>query len=260
MTTAAANPLEFLAYCLSKTIEDNQVIYVGTGLPMVGALLAKATHAPNSTLVFESGAQDPVFIGKMPWSVGCPWTYHLAPMIMDMPSSFGQAAAGFVDVGFLGGAQVDMYGNINTTLIGSMEKVKTRLTGSGGGNDLGSLCNRIVLVGLQTKDKFPPKCDFVTTPGHLNGGTSRRDAGLMGEGPWRVITQLGVFGFHPESKRMMAISLNPGITPEIVDLCTGFEMLYPEDIPVTEVPSAEVLDILRNQVDPLAVFTKMPTA
>ncbi|MGE5405099.1 MAG: CoA-transferase subunit beta [Candidatus Saccharibacteria bacterium] len=257
--TAPANPLEFLAVCLSRTIKDHEVVYVGTGLPLVGSLLAKATHAPNSTLVFESGAQDPVFAGRMPWSVGCPWTYHQAPMIMDMASSFGQAAAGYVDVGFLGGAQVDMYGNVNTTLIGSMENVKQRLTGSGGGNDLGSLSERIVVVGLQTKDKFPKKLDFCTTPGHLSGGNTRREAGLMGQGPWRVISQLGVFGFHPESKRMMAITLHPGITPEIVAMCTGFEVIIPDDVGVTEVPDDKTLKVLRTKIDPHKVFTSLPS-
>ncbi|MGE5422315.1 MAG: CoA-transferase subunit beta [Ignavibacteriales bacterium] len=256
--TAPANPLEFLAFCLSRTIEDHEVVYVGTGLPLVGSLLAKATHAPNATLVFESGSQDPVFGGRMPWSVGCPWTYHFAPMILDMATSFGQAAAGYVDLGFLGGAQIDMYGNVNTTVIGSMEQVKQRLTGSGGGNDLGSLSERIVLVGLQTKEKFPAQVDFITTPGHLTGGSSRKEAGLPGQGPWRVITQLGVFGFHPESKQMMAVTLHPGITPEIVDMCTGFEMIIPASVGITEIPDDATLEILRNEIDPYGVFTKLP--
>lgn len=256
--TAPANPLEFLAFCLSRTIEDHEVVYVGTGLPLVGSLLAKATHAPNATLVFESGSQDPVFGGRMPWSVGCPWTYHFAPMILDMATSFGQAAAGYVDLGFLGGAQIDMYGNVNTTVIGSMEQVKQRLTGSGGGNDLGSLSERIVLVGLQTKEKFPAQVDFITTPGHLTGGSSRKQTGLPGQGPWRVITQLGVFGFHPESKQMMAVTLHPGITPEIVDMCTGFEMIIPASVGITEIPDDATIEILRNKIDPYGVFTKLP--
>ncbi|MGE5370585.1 MAG: CoA-transferase subunit beta [Solirubrobacterales bacterium] len=254
------NPLEFLAYCLAQTIEDHEVVYVGTGLPLVGTLLAKATHAPNITLVFESGGQDTEFGGRMPWSVGCPWTYRKAPNILDMPASFGQAAAGYVDVGFLGGAQVDQYGNVNTTLIGSMENVKQRLTGSGGGNDLGSLCERLVVVGLQTKQKFPAKVDFITTPGHLDGGDARKKAGLLGQGPWRVITQLGVYGFDEETKKMKAITLHPGITPEIVAMCTDFEMIIPPEVGVTKMPDDEILNILRNQIDRYQVFTKMPGA
>lgn len=252
------NPLEMLAVCLARCIGDNEVVYVGTGLPLVGSLLAKATHAPGSTLVFESGAQDSIFRQRMPWSVSCPWTYHQAPLILDMASSFGQCAAGYVDVGFLGGAQVDMYGNINTTLIGCMEDMKMRLTGSGGGNDLGSLCNRIVIVGVQTPQKFPRRVDFITTPGYLEGGDSRQKAGLPGEGPWRVVTQLGIYGFEPESKRMMAISLHPGVTTEMVQQYTGFEVLIPDDVGVTPLPTAEELHILRTAVDPQQIFTAYP--
>lgn len=252
------NPLEFLAFCLSRAIHDHEVVYAGTGLPLVGALLAKATHAPNITLVFESGAQDPVFVGRMPWSVGCPWTYHLAPLTLDMPTSFGQVAAGYIDICFVGGAQIDMYGNINTTVIGSMENVKQRLPGSGGGNDLSSLSERIVLVGLQTKEKFPEKVDFITSPGFLTGGDSRQKAGLIGNGPSMVITQCGVFGFHPESKRMMAITLHPGITPEIISMCTGFEVIIPSDVGVTELPDEQTLNILRTKIDPYRVFTGFP--
>lgn len=253
------NPLEFLAYCISRAINDHEVVYAGTGLPLVGALLAKATHAPHITLVFESGSQDPVFAGRMPWSVGCPWTYHLAPLTLDMPTSFGQVAAGYIDISFMGGAQIDMYGNINTTVIGSMEQVKQRLPGSGGANDLGSLSERFVLVGLQTKEKFPAQVDFITTPGHLQGYNSRQKAGLIGNGPEKVITQLGVFGFHPESKRMMAITLHPGITPEIVAMCTGFDMIIPADVGVTELPDETTLEILRTRIDPYKVFTNFPS-
>jgi len=155
-----------------------------------------------------------------------------------------------------GGAGRYGYGSLQTNTYGSV--TAPLYPGSGGGNDLGSLCERIVLVGLQTKDKFPAQVDFITTPGHLTGGDSRRQAGLEGQGPIKVITQLGVFGFHPESKRMMAISLNPGITPEIVELCTGFQIIFPDDITITEMPDKTTLNILRTQVDPLAVFTKMP--
>lgn len=256
--TDSPNPLEMLAVCLSHCISDNEAVYVGTGLPLVGGLLAKATHAPNSTLVFESGAQDPVFRQKMPWSVSCPWTYYKSPLILDMAASFGQCAAGYVDVGFLGGAQVDRFGNINTTVIGSMENVQTRLTGSGGANDLGSLCNRIVIVGLQMPNKFPEKVDFITTPGHLAGGDSRARAGLRGEGPWRVVTQLGVYGFAPYSRSMTAITLHPGVTREMVRQSTGFEIMIPDNVGVTPLPTAEEIQILRTQVDPNRVFTAFP--
>lgn len=255
---APANPLEMLAYNIALLIEDGQIVYVGTGLPMVGAMLAHKTHAKNITMVYESGGQDPLE-GDMPWSVGCPFTYRKSPMSMEMSISFGQCAAGYVDIAFQGGAQIDMYGNVNTSVIGSYENLKAILPGSGGGNDIGSLTERSVLVGLQTPDRFPERVDFITTPGWLDGGDSRQKAGLMG-GPIAVVTQVGVYDFEPVSKRMRIKALNPGMTVEIAQVCSGFELLVPDEIHYVEPPSDEVLTILRTVVDPRRVFTKMPGA
>lgn len=253
---APANPLEMLAYNLSLLIEDEQIVYVGTGLPMVGGMLAKKTHAKNITMVYESGGQDPLE-GDMPWSVGCPFTYRKSPMSMEMSTSFGQCAIGYVDIAFQGGAQFDMYGNVNTSLIGSYENPKTILPGSGGGNDIGSLTEKSVLVGLQTPDRFPEKVDFLTTPGYLSGGNSRKEAGLLG-GPIAVVTQVGVYDFEPETKRMRLVGLNPGMTVEIAQACTGFELLVADDLEMIAAPSDEVLTTLRTVVDPRGVFTTLP--
>lgn len=258
-TVAPANPLEMLAYNISLEIEDGQIVYVGTGLPMVGAMLAKKTHAKNITLVYESGGQDPLE-GDMPWSVGCPFTFRKSPMSMEMATSFGQCAVGYVDIAFQGGAQIDMYGNVNTSVIGSYENLKSILPGSGGGNDIGSLTEKSVLVGLQTPDRFPERVDFITTPGYLDGGDSREKAGLLG-GPTAVVTQVGVYDFEPVSKRMRIKSLHPGMTVEIAQACTGFELLVPDgEIPVTPLPSAEELRILREEVDPQKMFITFPPA
>lgn len=253
---APANPLEMLAYNISLMIEDDQIVYVGTGLPMVGAILAKKTHAPNITLVYESGGQDPLE-GQMPWSVGCPFTYRKSPAILEMAVSFGQCSLGYVDIAFQGGAQIDMYGNVNTSVIGSYENLKSILPGSGGGNDIGSLTQKSVLVGLQTPDRFPAKVDFITTPGYLDGGDSREKTGLLG-GPIAVVTQVGIYDFEPVSKRMRIKALNPGMTVEIAQACTGFELLVPDEVPFIEPPTPEILEILRKEVDPRRVFTKMP--
>lgn len=258
MMTAVApvNPLEMLAYNIALEIVDGQIVYVGTGLPMVGGMLAKKTHAKNITMVYESGGQDPLE-GDMPWSVGCPFTFRKSPMSMEMSISFGQCAIGYVDIAFQGGAQIDMYGNVNTSVIGSYENLKSILPGSGGGNDIGSLTQNSVLVGLQTPDRFPAKVDFITTPGYLEGGDTREKAGLLG-GPTAVITQVGVYDFDPISKKMRIKGLNPGMTVEIAQACTGFELIVPDEIHYIEAPSDEVLNILRNVVDPRGVFTKMP--
>ena len=129
---APANPLETLAYIIAQQIHDHSIVYIGTGIPMVAGILAKKTHAPNITIVYESGGQDPIQ-GDMPWSVGCPFTWRKSPTIMEMSYSFAQCYNGYVDIGFLGFAQVDMYGNVNTHIIGKdFHKPKVRLTGSGG--------------------------------------------------------------------------------------------------------------------------------
>lgn len=256
-----ANPLEMVAYSLSMQIEDHQVVYVGTGLPMVAAILARKTHAPNITLVYESGAQDPIE-GGMPWSVGGPFTWRKSPMILEMAYSFGQVYNGYVDIGFLGFAQIDMYGNINTHMIGSdFLKPKVRLTGSGGNNDLSSLSERMVLVGIQSPDKFVKKLDFITSVGFLEGGDSRKKAGLIGGGPVAVVTNAGVYDFEPVSRRMRVKSLNPGVSIGLAQMATGFELLKPEgEIPVTPSPSGETLTLLRTEIDPLGVFISMPGA
>ncbi|MGE5450136.1 MAG: CoA-transferase subunit beta [Methanomassiliicoccales archaeon] len=255
---APANPLEMLAYVIAKQIHDHTVVYVGTGLPMVGAYLAAKTHAPNITLVFESGAQDPL-PGDMPWSVCDAFTWRKSPMIMEMPYSFGQVYNGYVDIAFLGGAQIDQYGNVNTTTIGDLLNPKVRLTGSGGNNDLASLSDNLVLVGLQDAHKFPARCDFITSVGWLEGHDTRKTTGLIGKGPSAVISQFGIYDFEPVTKRMRVKSLHPGISFELTQQFTGFELLKPEgEIPVTEVPSDEILEILRKDVDPRGVFTKLP--
>ncbi|PKN34854.1 MAG: 3-oxoacid CoA-transferase [Deltaproteobacteria bacterium HGW-Deltaproteobacteria-19] len=254
-----ANPLEMIAYVLSLQIRDHQVVYVGTGLPMVAAILARKTHAPHITMVYESGGQDPI-PGDMPWSVGDPFTWRKSALIQEMAYSFAQAYNGYVDIAFLGFAQVDMYGNVNTHQIGAdFLHPKVRLTGSGGNNDLTSLTENIVLVGLHAPDKFPLRVDFITSVGHLNGGDSRKEAGLPGNGPVAVVTNAGVLDFEPVTKRMRVQSLQPGMTFDLAQICTGFELLRPDgDIPVTPVPDPAILEILRTQVDPHGVFTKIP--
>ncbi len=254
------NPLEMLAYILSKQIEDHEVVYIGTGLPMVAAILAKKTHAPNITFVYESGGQDPEHL-EMPWSVGGPMTWRKSPIIMEMAYSFGQAATGLVDKGFLGFAQIDMYGNANTHQIGTdYLNPKVRLTGSGGNNDVSSLVHKLIYVGLQDPNKFVKKVDFITSPGWLDGGDGRKKAGLLNDGPMAVITSAGVYDFEPETKRMRIKSLHPGVSPELAQMASGFELLKPEgEIPVTEKPSKEILEILRNEVDPNGLFISMPS-
>ncbi len=140
-----------------------------------------------------------------------------------------------------GGAQIDMYGNINATCIGPYEKPRVRLTGSGGANDIATLCDRVIFMGLHLPERFPEKCDYITTPGFLGGPGEREKAGLPGRGPWHVISHLGVMGFDEETCRMKLISCHPNVTPEIIQQFTGFEMIIPDDVGVTPEPTEEEL-------------------
>ena len=162
-----------------------------------------------------------------PWAV--PFTWRKSPAVMEMAYSFAQCYNGYVDIAFLGFAQVDMYGNVNTHQIGKdLLHPKVRMTGSGGNNDLASLSDNMVLVGVQTPDKFVERVDFMTSVGYLTGGNSRKEAGLIGKGPSVVISQCGEFDFEPVTKRMRVKSLAPGWTFDFTQQFTGFELLKPE--------------------------------
>ena len=152
-----------------------------------------------------------------------------------------------------GGAQIDRYGNLNSSFIGDPAHPKTRLPGTGGGNDIASLALMIVAMKHE-KRRFVEKVDFVTSPGFLNGGTTRRDSGLTAGGMYRVVTDLGLFGFDDESKQMKIIALHPGVTVSQVQENTGFEMAVNGDVGVTEAPTAEELAALRK-LDPERLYT-----
>jgi glutaconate CoA-transferase subunit B len=246
-------PRELLACVASRLIQDGESVFVGTGLPLVGSLLAQKHHAPNMMAIYESGSIDPK-PKHLPWSVADPWTFYKAPVILSMSSVFGHSRAGYADVGFLGGAQIDMYGNINATCIGPYDRPTVRLTGSGGANDIASLCRRVIFMGLHLPQRFPEKCDYITTPGFLGGPGEREKAGLVGGGPWRVISHLGVMGFDEETCRMKLISYHPGVTPEVIQEFTGFELIIPDDVVETPKPTEEELRILREEVDPNQLF------
>jgi len=148
-------------------------------------------------------------------------------------------------------AQIDAYGNLNSTVIGDYNAPKVRLPGRGGANDFASFCWRTMAITPQDKRRFVEKVDFITTPGWLSGGNSRDESGLpLGTVPYRIITNMAIIGFEEKSKRMIVLSLNPGSTKEEVQENCGFEQLWSEDLSETSLPTAEELDILRNRVDP----------
>ena len=244
------NLREFLAFTGASVLEDKKSVFVGTGLPIIASMLAQRTHAPGLFIVFEAGGLGPQ-IPELPVSVGESRTYFRAIAASSMHDVMSISQAGYVDFGFLGAAQMDMYGNINTTVIGDHGLPKVRLPGSGGANDVGSFSQRlIIIIANQTKKTFVNKVDFLTTPGYLDGPGGRERAGLPeGSGPYRVITQLGIYGFDAETKGLKLISLHPGISTADVRENSSFEIIIPDKVGVSPEPTEEHLRILREEID-----------
>ncbi|MEM2146680.1 MAG: CoA-transferase [Candidatus Jordarchaeaceae archaeon] len=244
---------ELLAVAASKILEDKKSVFVGTGLPMIASMLAQRTHAPNLLIIFEAGGIGPQ-IPVLPISVGDSRTFWKAVGASSMHDVMSACQAGYIDYGFLGGAQIDMYGNLNTTCIGDHDAPKVRFPGSGGANDIGSLSNKtIYIMRNQSPRTFVRKVDFVTTPGYLTGPGAREKAGLPeGTGPYRVITQLGIYEFDGKTKRMKLISIHPGVTLQQIRENCGFELLIADELETTPTPTKEELKIL-HELDPQGV-------
>jgi glutaconate CoA-transferase subunit B len=241
---------ELLACVAARLLEDGRSVFVGTGLPMIASMLAQRTHAPNLLIIFEAGGVGPQ-VPVLPISVGDSRTFHRAVMASSMHDVMSACQAGYIDYGFLGAAAIDPYGNLNTTVFGDWEQPKVRLPGSGGANDIGSFCWRLIyIMRNQSPRTFMARLPFVTTPGYLSGPGAREAAGLpSGGGPYRVITQLGVLGFDDETKRMKLLAVHPGVTPEQVQEATGFPLLMADEIQETAPPTEEERRILR-EIDP----------
>ncbi|MCU0848292.1 MAG: 3-oxoacid CoA-transferase [Spirochaetes bacterium] len=245
------NSMELMICIAARNLEDGATVVVGTGAPCATAMLAQKTHSPNLCIMFEAGGVAPL-LPSMPISVGDSRTFHKAIMASSMPEIMETCQRGMVDYTFLGGAQIDMYGNINSTMIGDdHSKPKVRFPGSGGANDLASLCWRTMMMTPQDSKRFTSKCDFITSPGYLQGGNSRYEAGLpLGTGPYRIITNMAIMGFDEESKRMKVLSINPGYSRKDVQDNCGFELLWADKIENTDPPHENELRILREEVDP----------
>jgi glutaconate CoA-transferase subunit B len=217
---------------------------------VAAAVLAQKTHAPNLLIVFEAGGVAPL-MPSMPISVGDSRSFYRALMATSMNDIMETCQRGMMDYTFLSGAQIDPYGNLNSTVIGDYRKPKARLPGSGGANDLASFCWRILVVMLHQRRRYVEKLDFITTPGYLSGPGAREAAGLpAGGGPYRVISDLAVMSFSNESKRMQVESLHPGVSFNQVQENTGFEILAAPGVKQTEPPEKEELRILREEIDP----------
>jgi glutaconate CoA-transferase subunit B len=249
MSTPEFNPTELLICTASRLMPDATTAFIGTGIPMLAASLAQKMHAPNLVTVFEFGGTGAI-LDDLPMAVGERRTFHKAVAASGITDIVETAQRGFIEFGFLGGAQIDPYGNLNSTVIGEHDRPKVRLPGSGGGNDVGSHCWQTIAIMPHDQRRFVEKVDFITTPGYLDGPGAREAAGLPpGTGPFRVVTTLALLGYHPESKRMMLLATQPGVSVDHVVEQTGFELLFANKIEANPAPSSEELLILREEVD-----------
>jgi glutaconate CoA-transferase subunit B len=244
------NTMELMICAAARNLEDGAAVAVGTGAPCAASMLAQKAHAPNLVIIFEAGGIAPL-LPTMPISVGDSRTYYKAVMASGMCEVMETIQRGMVDYCFLGGAQIDKYGNINSTVIGDWHKPKVRFPGSGGANDFGSLAWKIMVITPQDARRFVEKVDFITTPGFLSGPGSREEVGLPANtGPHKVITNMAVMGFDPDSKRLRVESIHKGFSFDDVQENTGFELLRAPEVVETPDPTAEELRLLREEVDP----------
>lgn len=243
------NRTELMICVAARLFQDGTTAFIGTGIPMLAAMLAAKTHAPNIVPVFEFGGTGAI-MEDLPRAVGEARTFHKALIASGICDTMETAQRGFIDYGFLGGAQIDPYGNLNSTVIGPHHPPKVRLPGSGGANDVGSLCWCTIIIMRHSRRSFVPQCDFVTTPGYLTGPGAREEAGLPpGTGPLYVVSTLALMDFDEETKRMRLKATHPGVTVEQVVAETGFELIIPGEVGANEPPSAEEVRLLREEVD-----------
>src|SRR5437660_3862254 len=232
------NPMELMICCAARLLEDGRTVAVGTGAPCAAAMLAQRTSAPKLVILFEAGGIAPQ-LPTMPISVGDSRTFYRGVMATSMADVMETCQRGMIDYTFLGGAQIDAFGNLNSTLIGAdYHHPKVRLPGSGGANDLASLCWKILVVTVHDRRRFVDRLDFITTPGYLTGPGARQAAGLpRGTGPYRVVTDLAVLGYHERTKRMQILTLHPGVRVDQVQEATGFALGVQEPLATTAPPS-----------------------
>jgi glutaconate CoA-transferase, subunit B len=252
MSDVTAN--ELLAVMGARALRDGVTVFAGVGAPLMATALAQRTHAPRLTMMMEGGIIGPSFKpGELPISTNEMRTAYHAQMLPGITDAFLLAQRGFFDVGFIGGAQIDQHGNLNTSAIGGYDKPAVRLPGSGGANDIISLCKEVMILTVHEKRRFTERVDFITSPGYLTGGDARRKSGLLFGGVSRMVTTLGVFDFEPASRRMRLIALHQGATVEQVQANTGFDVLVSPSLTTTAPPTEKELEILRS-LDPKRQF------
>ena len=246
---------ELMTINAARLLRDGDVVFVGVGLPNLACNLARRTHAPHLTMIYEAGvvgAQP----ARLPLSIGDPTLVSGAATVCSMYEIFAfYLQRGLIDVGFLGGAQIDRFGNVNATVIGDYAHPKVRLPGSGGSAEIAAWANRTYLLTPHQKRRFPEKCDFVTGAGYLSGGGARRASGVRGGGPQAIVTDLGLLE-PDESGELVLTALHPGRTADEARANTGWPLRVVESPRLTAPPSADELRLLREELDPEGIYLK----
>lgn len=244
-------PDELMIIESARHINDGEIVFAGTGLPLVAAMYAQKTHAPHMCFVIETGPIAPQVL-PVPTSVSDPKGMHRAAKLGTLREVLGcLLQRGLVDVGFLGGAQIDQFANINSTVIGDYQRPKIRFPGSGGANDIASHAKRILIICRHEKRRFPEKCAYITSPGYLSGPEGRKEAGLKNAYPdITVVTDLAVMAVDKKTGKLQVIKLMPGVTLERVQENTGFPVNSLPNLSNVALPTEEDLRILREEVDP----------
>jgi glutaconate CoA-transferase, subunit B len=242
---------EMMTIVAAREIKNGDIVFGGTGISMLAAMAAKNINAPESVMFFETGAIDSK-LEEIPLAVADSRVMYLAATnsgLFDAFTTMQNPITGRHVIGILGAAQIDLYGNLNTTVIGNYVKPKTRFSGSGGGCDVASFVPRCIIFMQQEKKRFVKKLDYFTSPGHMCGANGRREAGLREGGPTVVITNMGVFRFDGQTKQMVLAGYYPGITPERILENMDFAVDVSKATEVSP-PTAKELKILREKCDP----------
>jgi glutaconate CoA-transferase subunit B len=246
MSPSAYTPNEIMTVVAARALRDEDVCFVGIGAPSAAANLARLTHAPRITLIYESGTLR-TRPDVLPLSIGDGELCDTALTTVSVPEMFRYwLQGGRVTVGFLGGAQIDRHANLNTTVIGPYEKPTVRLPGGGGAPEIATHCGEVFITMSQTERSFVERLDFVTSLGHGEGGDHRSRLGVRTKGPTRVITDLCVLTPDPDSKELTVASMHPGVTPEEIQKRTGWRVRFAPSVNTTPAPTPVELGILRD--------------
>jgi glutaconate CoA-transferase subunit B len=249
MSDATYTADEMMTIAAARMVRNGAVLFVGIGLPSAAANLARRTTAPDTVLIYESGA-----IGAkptvLPLSIGDGELGETADAVVSVPEMFAYwLQGGKIDLGFLGAAQIDRFANINTTVIGPYRTPKVRLPGAGGAPEIAASCKEVLITLRQNNRAFVERLDFVTSAGHVEGGTSREQLRVPGKGPVAVLTDLGIMMPDPETRELTLTSIHPGVTVEKVVAATGWPLKVAATLATTEPPTARELEVLRDLQD-----------